>query len=670
MSNSSFEVGCSFRLDGRPYRVRDASKRNCVLEDLKDGELESKSRADLGRAYANGTLVFEDLLRPLADTEYSMPKEFQSIADVSDRARRDARVKSHFLHEICPQGHVLYKRTELRDKLLKLNNELPDGLRLARPPSVSCFYSWRQKWIQSGYCVRSLCSRFDLRGRHPVPTPAALLEFIEPTIQEVFLTLNRVTVSETLDQVNGRIEQHNRNQPLADQLPRVTRRMLTREISRAERALILERRYGKPAAENKTRVYGKNKKVRRLLERVEIDHTPLDVLALTSKGGLAARPYLTTIIDVASRMILGLYISFRTPNTGSVLRALRNAILPKDQLLKELRIKTDYEVYGVPMGIFLDNGSEFHGDDLAHVALDLDISLYYCPRRSPRFKGVVERWLKEINYNFMHLLPGTTFDRYFKRGELDSIKDAVIPLEDLNRFVWKWVVEVYSRKEHRGLLTCPREKWSELMVNGSPALPRNASVVEFYTSPVAQRKLSSKGIEINCQFYKSDDLERVRSIHGDIELTVRPDLDNLGSIAVLDPDSKRYFKGYSTDPEYAEGLSLEEDEAIRKLAAEKYSSLPHRGALLLAKVEIWQEVQALKSACTKPAKPSRSSGKHPGKSRPTRGQLHAMAQEASRQQSAATNAPEDSAVMPAPSPRRKVDFSKLQSHPNGQQPLL
>ncbi len=670
MSNSSFDVGCSFRLNGRPYRVRDAGKRNCVLEDLKDGELESRSRVDLGRAFANGTLVFEDLLRPLADTAYSMPEEFQSIADVSERARRDAQVKRHFLHAICPQGHVLYKRTELRDKLLELNNELPDELRLASPPSVSSFYAWRQKWIQSGYSVRSLCSRFDLRGRHPVPTPTALLEFIEPTIQEVFLTPNRVSVSETLDQVNGRIEKHNRNQPLAEQIPRATRRMLTREISRAERMLVLERRYGKRAAEQKTRVYGKSKRVTRLLERVEIDHTPLDVIALTSKGGLAARPYLTTIIDVASRMILGLYISFRAPNTGSVLRALRNAILPKDQLLKELRIKTDYEVYGVPIGIYLDNAAEFHGDDLAHVALDLDISIYYCPRRSPRFKGVVERWLKEINYNFMHLLPGTTFDRYFKRGDLDSIKDAVIPLDDLNRLVWKWVVEVYSRTWHRGLQTCPREKWSELMANGPPALPRSAGVVEFYTSPVDQRTLSSKGIEINCQFYKSEGLDRVRSVHGDIELTVRPDLDNLGSIAVLDPDSKRYFKAHSTDPEYAEGISLEEDVAIRKIAAEKYELLPHRSALLSAKAEIWQEVQAIKAACAKPEKPTRKPGKRPGKSRPTRGQLHAMAQEASRQQTATTPTPEDSDAMPAPSPRRKVDFSKLQSHPNGQQPLL
>ncbi len=670
MRNSSFEVGCCFRLKGRPYRVRDAGKRNCVLEDLKDGELESMSRVELGRAYANKELVFEDLLRPLADTSYAMPDEFQSIADVPERPRRDAQVKLHFLRALCPKGHVLWKRTELRDKLVELNGALPEALRLAKPPSVSCFYEWRKTWIRSGYAARSLCSRFDMRGRRPIPTPPALLEFIEPTVQEVYLSLNRVTVSETLDQVNGRIEQHNRNQPLATHLPRVTRRMLTREIARAERLLVLERRHGKRAAEQKTRVYGKSKKVRRILERVEIDHTPLDVIALTSNGGLAARPYLTTIIDVASRMILGLYISFRTPNTGSVLRALRNAILPKDQLLKELRIKTDYEVYGVPIGLFLDNGGEFHGDDLAHVALDLDISIYYCPRRSPRFKGVVERWLKEINYNFMHLLPGTTFDRYFKRGDLDSIKDAVIPLEDLKRLVWKWVVEVYSRAEHRGLLTCPREKWSELMVNGRPVLPNNASAVEFYTSPVAQRKLSSKGIEINNQFYKSDDLERVRSVHGDLELTVRPELDNLGFIYVLDPDSKRHFKAFSTDPDYADGLSLEEDEAIRKIAAEKYKSLPHRSALLAAKAEIWQEVQALKAASAEPEKPKRKPGKRSGKSRPSRGELHAMAQQAGRQQSAKAASPEDGAEVPTPTPRRKVDFSKLKSHPNGQQPLL
>lgn len=670
MKNSSFEVGVCLQMDGKRYRVTEKRKGSYLLEHLKDDRLTVKSGRDLESAYTKGTLQFDDLLGVPSEKSTALPGELRSIADVSNRARHEATIKLSFLQVICPQGHVLCQRADLRDKLVEVNNGLPADLRLARPPSISSFCQWRNTWIASGYSTRSLCPRFDMRGRRSTPVPQQLLEIIEPVVQETYLSLKRVTLNETVDQVNGSIKLYNRNQPTADQLPLATRLMVRKVITNLDRALVLERRYGKRIAAEKCRMNGKNKRVERLLERVEVDHTPLDVIALTGEGGVAGRPWLTTIIDVGSRMVLGLHISFRAPSTSSVLRALRIAILPKSQLLKDLGIRTDYEAYGVPVGMFLDNGAEFHSNDLEHAAQDLDISLYYCPRKEPRFKGVVERWLKTINYNFIQLLPGATFARYQQRGELDSLKDAVIPLEDLNRMIWKWVAEVYSRTKHSGLLTCPREMWTKLQAKGLPVIPRNAKLVDFYTSPIAQRKLSSKGIEINCQFYKSDELERIRTVHGDIELTVRPDMDNLGSIVVLDPETRRYFKAFSTDPELAEGVSLEEDETIRRVAAAQYEALDHRSAYLIAKAEIRQEVKAMMTARDLQKKGPECHRKQPRRTRPSRGELHAITLETQRQEEAEPQPAGELALRPLQERSRRIDFSKIKAHPIGQGKLF
>ena len=61
---------------------------------------------------------------------------------------------------------------------------------------------------------------------------------------------------------------------------------------------------------------------------------------------IRGRAYATVVIDVATRMILAIYISFREPNADSVLRALKQAILPKEGLLKDIKRHEHYEKPG------------------------------------------------------------------------------------------------------------------------------------------------------------------------------------------------------------------------------------------------------------------------------------------------------------------------------------
>lgn len=65
-----------------------------------------------------------------------------------------------------------------------------------------------------------------------------------------------------------------------------------------------------------------------ILERVEVDHTPLDVIVINERTGLAdGRPTLTLLLCRHSRMVLGFSIGFEPPSELSVMRALRHADL-------------------------------------------------------------------------------------------------------------------------------------------------------------------------------------------------------------------------------------------------------------------------------------------------------------------------------------------------------
>lgn len=81
----------------------------------------------------------------------------------------------------------------------------------------------------------------------------------------------------------------------------------------------------------------------------------------------------------------------------------------------------------------------------------LDIRIQYCPKHQPRFKGVVERYLKTINYFLAHQLPGTSFARMHHRGEYDPLKHAVLTLAEFKHIFEKWVIDIYAQQKHRTL---------------------------------------------------------------------------------------------------------------------------------------------------------------------------------------------------------------------------
>ena len=92
---------------------------------------------------------------------------------------------------------------------------------------------------------------------------------------------------------------------------------------------------------------------------VAMDHTELDIDIIDDKSGLViGRPWITVGIDLFTRMIWCLHVSFEPPSANKVRKALQHGIFFKKAKQKYNTIN-EWDIFGVPSIIQLDNGPDF-----------------------------------------------------------------------------------------------------------------------------------------------------------------------------------------------------------------------------------------------------------------------------------------------------------------------
>lgn len=84
---------------------------------------------------------------------------------------------------------------------------------------------------------------------------------------------------------------------------------------------------------------------------------------------MAAKPWLTTVIDDHSRAVAGYFLSFEDPSALHTSLALRQAIWRKQD--------SRWIVCGIPDVLYTDNGSDITSQHLEQVAADLKIRLVF-----------------------------------------------------------------------------------------------------------------------------------------------------------------------------------------------------------------------------------------------------------------------------------------------------
>lgn len=327
-----------------------------------------------------------------------------------------------------------------------------------------------------------------------------------------------------------------------------SRSAVERRIAGLDPMVAVRKREGVDAARALKAAGGDPPVVSGPLERVQIDHTVVDVIVVDEVYRRPiGRPYVTFGIDVFSRAIPGVALTLEAPSALSVGLCLANMVTDKGPWLDRLGVAAVWPMSGKPRVLFLDNASEFHGEALSRGASEHGIEVDYRPVGSPHFGGVVERVIGTM-MGRVHELPGTTFSSPAERGSYDSDGRAVLTLAELERWL-ALAICVYHGQVHSGLGQTPGGLWAAgVAEHGRPAVVANetAFLVDFL--PVIRRSISRTGFVIDHVRYYSDALKPWIADRDRLgRFVIRRDPRDISRVWVLDPAGQSYVEvGYRT----------------------------------------------------------------------------------------------------------------------------
>ena len=189
---------------------------------------------------------------------------------------------------------------------------------------------------------------------------------------------------------------------------RTLQQAFRRELTAAEAAAWAEGEEGRRAAGvYLTRPAGARNEV------WEMDHKQLPILVMPPRGA-ACCPWLTTVIDDATRVLAGWAIAL-TPHVGTVLTAVRMALVHDP---------ARGPFGAIPARVRIDRGLEFAAEAVRDAFAALSIDPRRLPGFCPHLKGKVERIHRTIDQTLLCGLPG------FTGGPRDAAGRLYGPLDD------------------------------------------------------------------------------------------------------------------------------------------------------------------------------------------------------------------------------------------------
>jgi len=457
---------------------------------------------------------------------------------------------------------------------------------------------WLSRWKKSGGGRLALSSRESRQGgrggsrRHGwLRRFPQLKTFVTTALDQVYLTTARRPISAVVRRVLEDLERHNSRTTAAQALPvpkpGTLARAIARRIAQLDPYEVDRGRWGRRIADMRHRSTSRQRLANRILERVEIDHSPLKIVVGTEAGPLG-QPWLTVLIDYHSRLIVGFCLGFEPPSYPVIMEALRQAILPKSYVRERYpAIKNPWPCFGIPERLVCDRGSDLTSKDLEQAAFQLGMELDFMPPRTPHLKGTVESFFDTLNDQLLSTLPGRTFRSWEKRADYSADDGPLLPYEALVEIIHRHLIDVYAQEKHPTAARTRLEMWQESAAEFPPALPASPDELVVLLSKSTERSLSVRGIELAGMFYLSDELAALRAelaannLSAD-RLSVRYNPWDLGSVWVLNPVTRTYLQVPAVDSALR-GLTSYQWRVLRRAVRERFDAPDHVLSLAAAR---------------------------------------------------------------------------------------
>jgi putative transposase len=570
MAKAFLRAKTELLLDGAPYIVdRQCSDGVWVLRHQNTERAIELTTDQVFDAYAVGTITFQDnTLRSISNPRQRDQKAPRKMpVNISSVVLDAAKIRMAYVRAIVGLPYS-QKRVE------QAIGEVWDGLvpQPATKPGWTSVYRWSRAYLDSSESPASLLDAHAEKGNREPRFAKEILEICEGVLDSDYLTLERPTIEHVTNLARALTRAENKLLPESCQLAMPTSRLMARLIGEIPAYDQHAARYGRESARKKYRTVLRHRQTDAPLQRGEMDHTRMNVFAIDDVHGLPlGRPWLTVLIDDFTRCLLGFCLSFEPPSRATVARCLRHAFLPKTKLREEYPdLKNDWAAFGIVSELVLDGGLEFHSKELENICFELNIEQHFSPRKTPWFKGKIERFQGTLNRGVTASTPGKTFDGILERDDYDPKLHAVVTMSALRHVVIRWIVDVYHQKPHSALGCSPAQMWAQSVRVEDIPLMDDPLRFDAIVGGAEHRVLSHKGIEYAGLQYNSPEMTDLRRYLGDtLRVDIRIDRSNLGSVIVLHPERGTPYRVPCLRPDYAEGLTEWQHNVCKRYAKEK-----------------------------------------------------------------------------------------------------
>ncbi|NPU91473.1 MAG: hypothetical protein HPY82_06125 [Gammaproteobacteria bacterium] len=295
--------------------IRSVGKSEIVLADIGNGSVLTISRNELNEIYSTGGARLLAESRDFGELKFS---------DLTEKEQLETNRKYRYVKKLMELG--VSKITEKNAG--NLIREVAMGLD-ENPPHWQSVRGWYKSFVESGNKMRGLYPKHRFKGHREPKINIKVLEIIRKEAKRYY-KLSQPSMASIYRNVEAKIIAHNLDNPgekiKAPSYLTVQSRVLEGNYQNKQKA-----RQGIRAFQAELASAHSGIETTRILERVEIDHTLLDVHVLhDDHKTLLGRPNITVLIDHHSHMVLGFQLSFERPSFASVCIACINAFLPKD----------------------------------------------------------------------------------------------------------------------------------------------------------------------------------------------------------------------------------------------------------------------------------------------------------------------------------------------------
>lgn len=481
-----------------------------VVIDYEDGDVETLSPDQFRREVTEGGIV---LLVPTHDGKMQpLAGNWRAIEREKDRDLRVRRQK------------VLRRLEELRQQGLTIKKALVElgeycrGLGFSQAPCERTLREWKRLAKEHESSLSPGWRRCGNRYQGP---DELLLKVMKEVVGISILGTDLFTLTEAWRTVEARYDQEWTAQHPGIPVPRHSVRKLRNFLKAMPWAEVMKLRLDGRTARGITRRAIQTHDHGIFWERVEMDATVLDIFVRNDDGDEIGRPVLYVGICCATGYPVALHLTIQKPSTLPFVECLRYMYFPKPADFDErYKIKLRIDVFGKPILLWVDNGSEFIGKTATAVVEHLFGDSARCKPMTPEEKPHVERF-NGVLKTFIKTLSGATTSSVTGDPRLRRHGEQLLTLEELRGEIYQFVYDRYCvtvnelRSKRAKKAVAPLDIWHEMAATFLEPVP--VSLEEFEHALCFKREkrnLGHDGISFDGWNYHSDALGRMYIQHG------------------------------------------------------------------------------------------------------------------------------------------------------------